>query len=143
MLLVHWLVFSANSIRFLRNICYIQFSYFVVSNNIRRYHFRDSSAEKKLNVYKFMTKLKLGTVVITPGAEAIAPFDEFSPFLQRHTDGDYGDLCKEDKRTNKKALKYPTGQIMSEYQLNGKKFWIITNWSPEEIVTTILDPMEY
>ena len=91
-------------------------------------------------------KFKMGQIVVTRGVnELIAQDLKFSKFvmesLGRHTFGDWGDLCEEDKRENEYALgKYL--RIFSSYNYqNDEKIWIITE--ADRSVTTILLPNEY
>jgi len=89
-----------------------------------------------------MEKFKLGQVVATPGALEELSREEISSALRRHASGDWGDLCKEDKKENELALKEGF-RILSAYKSsgNGKKFWIITE--ADRSVTTVLLPEEY
>lgn len=84
-----------------------------------------------------------GRIVATPGAlEAEAENNiVLLRILGRHLNGDWGDLCKEDKQTNDDALIHG-GRIFSAYILpNGTKIWIITE--ADYSVTTFLLPEEY
>jgi hypothetical protein len=87
--------------------------------------------------------LKLGQVVITPGALAEITDAEQTPFefLLPHMHGNWGELCKEDKELNDLAV-HQGDRILSAYR-TGKnvKIWIITEW--DRSVTTILLPQEY
>ena len=60
--------------------------------------------------------------------------------LNRHRQGDWGDVCDEDKKANDFALDNKE-RILSSYELDGEKIWIITEW--DRSVTTILFPSEY
>jgi hypothetical protein len=84
----------------------------------------------------------LGTLVATPGALAEMVRLGINPveLLARHANGDWGDLCDEDKAANADALK--TGaRIFSAYEVRGVKFWVITE--SDRSVTTTLLPSEY
>ena len=60
----------------------------------------------------------------------------------KHINGDWGDLCKEDKALNDSALANGNDRILSSYtNENDVKIWIITEW--DRSVTTILFPEEY
>lgn len=63
------------------------------------------------------------------------------PYMVRHAQGDWGDVCKEDWESNDEALK--SGQrLLSEYKLpDGKRIWIITEW--DRSATTLLFPEDY
>ncbi|MGE5474805.1 MAG: hypothetical protein ACM3UU_11350 [Ignavibacteriales bacterium] len=88
-----------------------------------------------------MEKFKLGQVVATPGALEELSREEISGALRRHSSGDWGDLCEEDKKENELALNEGF-RILSAYKsANGKKFWIITE--ADRSVTTVLLPEEY
>ncbi|MFA5186773.1 MAG: hypothetical protein WC551_09875 [Patescibacteria group bacterium] len=61
--------------------------------------------------------------------------------LARHSRGDWGELCQEDKDTNESALK-EGGRLFSAYEKEGlPKIWIITEW--DRSATTVLFPDEY
>jgi hypothetical protein len=85
----------------------------------------------------------LGEIVATPGALQALAATGHSPleFLTRHTRGDWGDLCAEDREQNAVALR-DGHRLMSAYALgDGQKLWIITE--SDRSVTTLLLPHEY
>ncbi|QDP51300.1 MAG: hypothetical protein Unbinned7913contig1002_55 [Prokaryotic dsDNA virus sp.] len=91
----------------------------------------------------------LGRTVVTSGVSHIIQDEKdghrFVVFvvrsLKRHRNGDWGDVCDEDKKLNDEALE--TGQrILSAYKHEEfSKIWIITEW--DRSVTTVLFPKEY
>lgn len=86
---------------------------------------------------------QLGTIVATPGAlEALADAGQHpAEFLSRHMSGDWGELCREDKRTNGEALRHGL-RILSAYRTRkGVKLWVITE--ADRSSTCILLPDEY
>lgn len=86
-------------------------------------------------------KFELGKVVGTPGALELIPIGEIQQALDRHQNGDWGDVCDEDKEVNNQALIHGD-RILSAYtSSNGTKFWIITE--ADRSVTTVLLPEEY
>lgn len=94
------------------------------------------------------SKFPLGQIVATAGvANLMEENPDFKAFcfdrLLRHIDGDWGDLCEEDKETNEEAV--TAGErIFSSYENpdnKSKKIWIITE--ADRSVTTILFPSEY
>jgi hypothetical protein len=62
------------------------------------------------------------------------------PLLRRHHAGDWGEVCKEDWKTNDSALS-DGGRILSSYTVRGTRFWVITEADREH--TTILFPDDY
>ena len=85
--------------------------------------------------------LILGQIVATPNALELVDQADITAALQRHVNGDWGDLCAEDKAVNDQAL-VEGSRILSAYQsTNGKKFWIITE--ADRSATTILLPEDY
>ena len=93
-------------------------------------------------------KFPLGQVVATSGViTALRQSGEMpAKFLDRHSRGDWGDICEDDKRFNEEALQ-DGSRIMSVYSTgNSTKIWIITDATNEDgrrEVTTLLLPEEY
>ncbi len=88
-------------------------------------------------------RFSLGQVVATPGAlEALKESGESpSVFLDRHAQGDWGEVCEDDWRLNDEALK-DGSRLLSLYTTKrGEKLWIITE--ADRSVTTLLLPSEY
>ena len=88
-------------------------------------------------------KFNLGRTLATPGAldafhsAGEAPAD----YLDRHLQGDWGEVCDEDKALNDQALAEGT-RLLSAYTLkSGARIWIITE--ANRSATTILLPSEY
>jgi len=91
-------------------------------------------------------KFSMGRLVTTAGVMERASSDEaFAKFvrksLERHSQGDWGDLSDQDRRENEYALsKYL--RLFSAYENDGlPKIWIITE--ADRSVTTVLFPEEY
>ena len=85
----------------------------------------------------------LGQLVATRGALAALESAGQSPleFLLRHSAGDWGEICPEDRLANDEALKNGT-RLLSAYRTSlGIAIWIITE--SDFSVTTILLPDEY
>lgn len=84
-----------------------------------------------------------GRIMMTPGALLALATANIPPefLLFRHMTGDWGDLVKEDKLENDRALGNGT-RIFSSYRLpTGEKIWLITE--ADRSTTTFLLPMEY
>ncbi|WP_438483178.1 hypothetical protein [Oleiharenicola lentus] len=86
-------------------------------------------------------KFGLGRLVTTPGALAAVSPPEMARALRRHVSGDWGDVCKEDWKSNDDALS-GEGRLFSVYTTASKeRFWVITEW--DRSLTTVLLPSEY
>ena len=84
---------------------------------------------------------KLGDIFVTLGALEVILKEDMNLALQRHANGDWGEVCKEDWELNDEALELGH-RILSVYtSSNGVKFWIITE--ADRSATTILLPEEY
>jgi hypothetical protein len=86
---------------------------------------------------------QLGRTVTTHGALRALVEAGQSPvvFLDRHANGDWGEVNDEDKRENEFSLRNGF-RILSAYTTSaGEKIWIITE--ADRSATTILLPEEY
>jgi hypothetical protein len=86
------------------------------------------------------TLFALGRLVATPGA--LAALEEngtgCTEYLERHVQGDWGELCEEDKQANDEAVADDL-RILSAYRLNdGTKIRAITE--ANRSATTLLPP---
>lgn len=86
-------------------------------------------------------RFPLGEIVATANAMANLAHTDMQPALQRHVNGDWGELCPVDIQANEQAL-LDGARLLSVYRsAKGVKFWIITEW--DRSVTTILLPEDY
>jgi hypothetical protein len=86
-------------------------------------------------------KFWLGRFTITDDARHKLDMEDVLIALRRHHNGDWGDLCAEDKAENETALQLG-GRLFSLYHdRNGEKFWIITQ--PNRDATTVCLPADY
>ena len=88
-------------------------------------------------------KFPLGRLVATPGALRAMSEAGNAPqeFLERHQQGDWGELDEHDRRENERSLK-DACRLLSAYRLrDGTKIWIITE--ADRSATTVLLPEEY
>jgi len=78
-------------------------------------------------------------------ADKVAEDPRFAQFvlqsMTRHANGDWGDLCAEDKKGNELALLQGNLRLFSAYETPPWKIWIITE--ADRSVTTVLFPEEY
>ena len=88
-------------------------------------------------------RFSLGQVVATPGAiEALtASGESAAEFLNRHIQGDFGDLDPEDKASNLEALQDGSRILSSYLTAKGVKLWVITE--ADRASTCLLLPDEY
>jgi hypothetical protein len=84
--------------------------------------------------------VELGKVVITRGALATLKEADVLVALDRHSSGDWGTLCHEDKESNEIAVR-EGHRLLSVYHSNDTKFCVITEW--DRSATTVLLPEEY
>lgn len=91
-------------------------------------------------------KFPLGMTVVTAGVAArIAEDPAFGAYvgecLKRHANGDWGDLCEEDKKENEYSLDKHLRLFSAYDKYPMPKVWIITE--ADRSVTTTLFPEEY
>ncbi len=86
-------------------------------------------------------RFDLGRVVIT--ANAMHHLDDYAvrEGLRRHSQGDWGDVCEEDREANDRALKESTRLLSAYKDSRGTKYWIITE--ADRSATTVLLPEDY
>ena len=91
---------------------------------------------------------KLGRLLMTRGiSERISKDLGFSQFIvksfERHCNGDWGELCEEDKELNELAVRNGDDRIFSRYDYgeDEEPIYIITEW--DRSATTILFASEY
>jgi len=86
---------------------------------------------------------QVGRTLATPGAiKALEEADEAAwQFFQRHSNGDWGDVCKEDAASNDQALKNG-GRLLSVYHTSrNQRLWLITE--ADRSASTLLLSDEY
>ena len=89
------------------------------------------------------SKFHLGEIISTTQLFVYCEKNRFALFsyLARYANGDWGDVCKEDWKSNDEALKNGL-RLLSEYKLpDGRRIWIITEW--DRSATTLLFPEDY
>jgi len=85
--------------------------------------------------------IELGALLITPRAqETIDPADVFEA-IQRHSMGDWGELCDEDRQENEVSIQNGFRVLSAYSDRQGAKFWIITE--ADRSSTTVLLPDDY
>ncbi|WP_435008051.1 hypothetical protein P12x_005320 [Tundrisphaera lichenicola] len=86
------------------------------------------------------TRFPLGQICMTPGARDTFTPEQIAEAIQRHSGGDWGDICKTDARENETSLKEGF-RLMSVYTFGDDKLWVITE--ADRSATTALLPDEY
>jgi len=87
------------------------------------------------------TLFPLGQCVITANANITLHPEDAQRALQRHAQGDWGELCSEDLAENQRALREGS-RLFSRYtDRSGRAFYIITEY--DRSVTTTLLPEDY
>lgn len=86
-------------------------------------------------------KFPLGQLLMTPGIRDQVAAGELARALRRHANGDWGDLCDEDRQANDRALLEGSRLLSAYLTTSGVKFWIITE--ADRSATTALLPSEY
>ena len=90
-----------------------------------------------------MIRFPFGRVVATPGAlHALEKAEQLpAEFLDRHVNGDWGDVPEEDKQANEAAVEQGL-RILSAYTTSaGDRIWVLTE--ADRSATIILLPEEY
>jgi hypothetical protein len=89
------------------------------------------------------TRFSLGQIVATPGAiEALEQSGQIpNDFLDRHAQGDWGEVCEADWQENDFSLQEGYRLLSSYTTAAGEKLWVITEC--DRSVTTLLLPSEY
>lgn len=82
----------------------------------------------------------LGRVVITANAHARLREEVVMKSIVRHSQGDWGNLCEDDRLENELSLDHGF-RLLSVYEDESEPFWIITE--ADRSVTTVLMPEDY
>jgi hypothetical protein len=86
-------------------------------------------------------KFETGRTAITASAQRTINPRDVQRALARHAQGDWGELCEDDRQENERSLQ-KGGRLFSAYvAADGTRFWIITE--ADRAVTTLLLPEDY
>jgi hypothetical protein len=86
-------------------------------------------------------QVSLGQLVATPAALESVTQEQMLGALRRHVSADWGDVDKEDWKTNDYALAHGERLLSAYHTEDGTKFWIITEC--DRSATTVLLPEDY
>ena len=89
------------------------------------------------NIKQFPT----GRLLCTPSAMEYVGVEEMMAAYSRHKEGDWGDVCPKDWRSNDQAIRSGMRILSAYHTRTGQKFWIITE--ADRSATTILLPEDY
>ena len=85
--------------------------------------------------------VSLGRIHATRGSLDSLSQEDINTALVRHSSGDWGEVCEEDRQANEQAIAEEL-RLFSVYRSStGVKFWVITEH--DRSLTTILLPEEY
>ena len=88
-----------------------------------------------------MAHFSIGRLVATAGVAGDLDQTEILSLVTRHVNGDWGELCDEDKQMNEEAVR-DGERILSKYTAStGDSVYVITEW--DRSYTTVLYPSEY
>jgi hypothetical protein len=90
---------------------------------------------------KYRFGFSMGSLYISAQASARLCGEDVTSALQRHADGDWGDLPPEDGRLNDEALLDGTRLVSVYHDRNGVKFWVITE--ADRLSTAVRLPDDY
>ncbi len=94
-----------------------------------------------MSVITVNPRFKPGRLMITRSAKDTLPRMEVDAAIQRHRQGDWGDVCRYDWQANEDALKHGDRRLLSVYHTKDNvTFWIITE--SDRSVTTVLLPSD-
>lgn len=79
--------------------------------------------------------------MITRNAKGVLPHMEVNAAIERHLNGDWGDVCPSDWQLNEDALKHGDRLLSVYHTHDDVKFWIITE--SDRSATTVLLPSDY
>ena len=84
----------------------------------------------------------LGKIVVTRNCLNYAQEHgvNLTKLVERHANGDDGDLCKADQALNDLAIQ-TEGRVFSSYTIKGVKFYVITEW--DSSYTTVMLAEDY
>jgi hypothetical protein len=137
-------------------------AYMTSTNSIASDDAPQNSFKPRYTLITNLAKFALGQVVATPGALKLLEKHQSNPLLllNRHVQGDGGDLCADDAKLNEQALE-DGSRIFSVYRLVSPEvlastlrnkrerlptIWIITDAADDagvRCVTTLMLPEDY
>ncbi len=94
-----------------------------------------------MRVFAVGLRFHPGRLMITHNAKDVLPHMEVNAAIERHLNGDWGDVCPSDWQLNEDALKHGDRLLSVYHTHDDVKFWIITE--SDRSATTVLLPSDY
>lgn len=94
-----------------------------------------------MRVFAVGLRFHPGRLMITRNAKDVLPHMEVNAAIERHLNGDWGDVCPSDWQLNEDALKQGDRLLSVYHTHDDVKFWIITE--SDRSATTVLLPSDY
>ena len=94
-----------------------------------------------MRVFAVGLRFHPGRLMITRNAKDVLPHMEVNAAIERHLNGDWGDVCPSDWQLNEDALKHGDRLLSVYHTHDDVKFWIITE--SDRSTTTVLLPSDY
>ena len=94
-----------------------------------------------MRVFAVGLRFHPGRLMITHSAKDVLPHMEVNAAIERHLNGDWGDVCPSDWQLNEDALKHGDRLLSVYHTHDDVKFWIITE--SDRSATTVLLPSDY
>lgn len=94
-----------------------------------------------MRVFAVGLRFHPGRLMITRNAKDVLPHMEVNAAIERHLNGDWGDVCPSDWQLNEDALKHGDRLLSLYHTHDDVKFWIITE--SDRSATTVLLPSDY
>ena len=86
-------------------------------------------------------RFRLGGLFVTAAVDRDIAREDIAEALSRHAQGDWGDVCEDDRRENEFSLTHGERLLSVYHDRKGVKFWIITE--RDRSATTVLLPDDY
>ena len=86
-------------------------------------------------------RFPFGDLFVTAAVDKTIDPTDIAQALNRHAQGDWGDVCEDDRKENELSLAEGYRLFSVYHDRNGIKFWIITE--RDRSATTVLLPEDY
>ena len=87
------------------------------------------------------SRFPLGSLFVTAAVDRTLDPGDIAKALDRHAQGDWGDVCEDDRQENELSLAKGFRLLSVYHDRKGVEFWIITE--QDRSATTVLLPDDY